>query len=69
MSKFFSNPVVRSTLITFITALALIVTASDFAWTKAALVAAVVSAARTVLSALIPGGSFGVGSTDPGTGA
>ena len=53
MTKYLNNPVVRSTLITFITALALIVTASDFAWTKTALIAALVSAGVDV-------GRFGV---------
>ena len=60
-SRFFSNPVVRSTLISFITALALAVSATDFAWTQSALVAAAIAAARTALSALLPGGSFGYG--------
>ena len=53
---------IRSALITFVTTLALAITATGFEFTKPAVIAAVVTAARTVVAALLPGGPFGVGS-------
>lgn len=54
----------RSVLITFAVTLGVAVTTSDFEFTQSALIAAVVTAARTAISALLPGGSFGQG-VDP----
>ena len=51
---------VRSALVTFATTFALAVAASGFEWSQPALIAAAVAAARTAVSALIPGGGFGV---------
>ena len=56
------SPWIRSALITFFTTLALAITATGFEYTKPALVAAGVTAARTAVAALLPGGPFGVGS-------
>ena len=61
-------PWVRSLLITAVTAFALAITATDFQWSKSALIAALLAAVRTALSAVLPGGAFGFGS-DPGPGA
>jgi hypothetical protein len=49
----------RSALITFATTLALTITATDFEFTQAAALAAVVASLRTTVSAFLPGGSFG----------
>lgn len=51
---------VRSTVITFVVSFALAISASGFEFTQAALVAAAIAAGRTALSAVFPGGSFGV---------
>lgn len=59
----------RSVLITFAVTFGTAVLAPDFAWTQAALVAAAVTAIRTAVSALLPGGSFGktpIGSGETG---
>lgn len=55
----------RSTLITFAVTFALAVSASDFEWTQSAIVAALIAAGRTALSAVLPGGSFGTSPTIP----
>ncbi len=49
----------RSTLITFAVTFAGIVAVTDFAWTRDAIIAALVTATRTAVSALAPGGPFG----------
>ena len=49
----------RSVLITFAITFATFVVAADFDWTRDALLAAAITAARTAVSALLPGGSFG----------
>jgi hypothetical protein len=67
------NEVVRSALLTFVSTFLVtvvpVVTAPDFAWTQAALIAAAIAGLtagiRTAVSALLPGGSFGVEPTDP----
>ena len=58
-----TKALLRSLVITFLTTLALAITASDFAWDKSAIVAAVVAAIRTAVQALIPGGPYGIGGT------
>jgi hypothetical protein len=49
----------RSVLITFAVTFGTAVLAPDFELSQAALVAAAVTAIRTAVSALLPGGSFG----------
>ena len=49
----------RSVILTFAATLLVAVTAADFDWTQDALIAAALTALRTVASALLPGGSFG----------
>jgi hypothetical protein len=56
---------VRSALLTFVTTFALAITATDFEWSQSTVIAAVIAAARTVLSGLLPGGSFGSSPSDP----
>lgn len=57
----------RSILITFAVTFATALVAPGFEFTQAAVVAAAVAAARTAVSALLPGGSFGRTPTeDPG---
>ena len=51
---------VRSALITAVSTFALAITATGFEFTKSAILAAAITAARTALSAALPGGPFGV---------
>lgn len=54
----------RSILITFAVTFATALVAPGFEFTQAAVVAAAVAAARTAVSALLPGGSFGKAPTE-----
>jgi hypothetical protein len=59
----------RSVILTFVFTLLVTVTAADFDWSQAAILAAATTALRTAVSALLPGGSFGnsiVGSNEIG---
>lgn len=51
----------RSVILTFVFTILVTVTAVDFDWSQAAVIAAFTAALRTAVSALLPGGSFGTG--------
>lgn len=50
----------RSSIVTFFITFVVFILTPEFDWSDSALLAAASAAARTVLSALLPGGSFGV---------
>lgn len=63
-----TREVLRSIAITFAVTLGTALLAPDFEFTQAAVVAAIVTAVRTAVSALLPGGSFGTPPSGGGDG-
>jgi hypothetical protein len=54
-----NREVIRSIILTFLVTFGATVLAEGFEFTQATLIAAAVTAIRTAVSALLPGGSFG----------